>query len=765
MNINKVIGYLSIQYKLIIVFLAISFIPLIALGIYGLNIFSAGLSTMANKHVENEAFTIARLMDSFLTTVQHDLSNLSRNLPSLVEIPPLREVPHLGHEGKAEWVNQLRSYFYAFLTQHEGYRQISYFDETGREKIRAEIKDGEVKFASSEFLLFLGGSEFFQDSIELNPGEIYICPLGPTELKEEPLIWFGTPVFDKDGSKRGVLIADFSMAALHHFAEKAHPPSKSLTILINNQGQYLYHPLKASGMLSDEYPPKVVSEILSGQKGGILEAGKEIIGYVRVSDKLEEGEYWIVVHTLPKDAILSPAKELKTFFLGIIGVMLIGVFIVGFFATRHFTKSIEKLRKGTASIAQGNLNYRLDIQTNDEIELLANDFNHMAQAISELEGRLRMYASGLEEMVEERTREIKREKQKLDNIVKGIGTALALIDREMRILWHNDIFEEWFGKIDISQGIKCYEICRQSNPPCNECPAVKTFRGRGIEQIEQVMAIRTGEKRVFQYTTGPIRDDGNIVQALIMIQDITEKKQLEAQVIHQEKMAAFGLLAAGVAHEIGNPLTSLSSIVQYVVRKKCDESVCQEEMFSLMRLHIDRIANIVREMVDFARPPKYEWCLTQVNDVIQSAIGIAKYDPRGKDVEVKTFLDPEIPLITLVPDQLLQVCLNIILNAFDAMGSGGELSIISKQVDKKVEVAFKDNGPGMSKEVMKHVFEPFFTTKEVGKGTGLGLSVSYGIIRNFGGEILVESQIERGTTCTVVLPLGGNRHGGVHTNS
>src|SRR3989304_3265735 len=103
MNINRVVGYLSIRYKLVIAFLATSFIPLIALGIYGLNIFSAGLSTMANKHVEDEVFTIARLMDSFLTTVQHDLSNLSRNLPSLVEIPPLRKVSNPRHEGKAEW--------------------------------------------------------------------------------------------------------------------------------------------------------------------------------------------------------------------------------------------------------------------------------------------------------------------------------------------------------------------------------------------------------------------------------------------------------------------------------------------------------------------------------------------------------------------------------------------------------------------------------------------------------------------------------------
>ncbi|MGB7293295.1 MAG: ATP-binding protein [Thermodesulfobacteriota bacterium] len=443
-----------------------------------------------------------------------------------------------------------------------------------------------------------------------------------------------------------------------------------------------------------------------------------------------------------------------------IGAFLIGVLIAALFASKHFTKPIEELRKGTKSIAQGNLSYRLDIQTNDEIELLANDFNSMAQAISDLQSRLNEHASDLEEKVKARTMEIEKEKQKLDNIVKGIGTGLALIDRENRLSWYNDIFAEWFGEIDISQGIKCYEL---AGITLEECPAVGTFSDGRIRQIEHAMFTRTGEKRVFQFTTGPIREGGDIVMVLVMMQDITETKQLEAQVIHQEKMAALGLLAAGVAHEIGNPLTSLSSLVQYSQRECYDESV--QETLSLMRSHIDRIAAIVREMVDFARPPKYEWCLTDVNEVIKSAMGIARYDPRGNNVEMKASLDPDIPLINLIPDQLLQTCLNLMLNSFDAMPTGGELTISSKQVNGEVKITFKDSGCGMDKEVMGHMFEPFFTTKEVGKGMGLGLSVSYGIIKNFEGQILVDSQIGRGTTLTVVLPFKKESHERVHINS
>ncbi len=446
--------------------------------------------------------------------------------------------------------------------------------------------------------------------------------------------------------------------------------------------------------------------------------------------------------------------------MGVIGVFLIGVLIAGFFASKHFTKPIEELRMGTTSIAQGNLNHRIDIHTNDEIELLADDFNSMAQSISDLQSRLNQHASDLEEKVKARTREIEREKQKLDNIVKGIGTGLALIDREKRLSWYNDIFQEWFGEIDISQGIKCYELAGIN---FDECPAVQTFSDGRIRQIEHAMSTRTGEKRIFQFTTGPIREGDDIVMVLVMMQDITETKQLEAQLIHQEKMAAFGLLAAGVAHEIGNPLSSLSSLVQYSQRKSYDESV--QDMLTLMRSHIDRISNIVREMVDFARPPKYESCPTDVNDVIKSAMGIARYDPRSKNVEMKTSLDSGIPPIDLAADQLLQVCLNLILNSLDAMCAGGELTIASKQVNEEVKITFKDNGSGMNKEVINHVFEPFFTTKEVGKGVGLGLSVSYGIIKGFGGHILVESEAGRGTTFTIVLPLEKESHERVRTYS
>lgn len=487
----------------------------------------------------------------------------------------------------------------------------------------------------------------------------------------------------------------------------------------------------------------------------------KLVGFLSIRYKLTIA--FFAVACIPISAFI--AFELKVggnllFAIGVIGAFLLSVLIAGIFASKQFTRPIEELREGTKSLAQGNLNHRLNIQTNDEIELLANDFNNMAQAILDLRSELQDYAFGLEELVKKRTIEIEKETQKLDNIVKGIGTGLALVNRETKISWYNHPFQEWFGEIDVSEGLKFYEFVGISP---DDCPASKTLVDGRIRQIEHAMVTHEDKKRIFQITIGPIREGSDIVKALVMIQDITARKELEARVIHQERMAALGVLAAGVAHEIGNPLASLSSLVQYNQRKYNYEPA--QEMFSLMQANIDRISNIVREMANFSYPRNYEWRPSNVNDLIKSALGIAKYDPRAKQVEIKAPLEPGIPLIKALPDQLLQVFLNIILNSFDAMPKGGELIITSKHEDGQVKIAFQDNGSGIDKESIERVFEPFFTTKDVGEGVGLGLSVSYGIIKNLGGQIMVESEVERGTTFLIILPLEKESDERVHTYS
>jgi len=229
-------------------------------------------------------------------------------------------------------------------------------------------------------------------------------------------------------------------------------------------------------------------------------------------------------------------------------------------------------------------------------------------------------------------------------------------------------------------------------------------------------------------------------------------REAQFQISHQEKMASLGLLAAGVAHEIGNPLTGISSMAQIIKRRIKDDDI--EEYVNTILSNIDRISRIVRELVDFTRPSNYEAALVQVNKVIESAVGIARYDKRAKNIELERDLKPGLPALFLVEDQLLQVFINILINAMDACpNDNARLKIKTYSENGNVHMHFTDNGIGIKPEDQAKIFEPFFTTKKVGKGTGLGLSVSYGIIRNLNGKISVLSKPGQGSTFKIEIPL------------
>jgi PAS domain S-box-containing protein len=257
----------------------------------------------------------------------------------------------------------------------------------------------------------------------------------------------------------------------------------------------------------------------------------------------------------------------------------------------------------------------------------------------------------------------------------------------------------------------------------------------------------------------PIVDgEGKVVGFLGAHKDITEQKMLEQQLMQSQKMESIGTLAAGIAHEVGNPLTSISSLVQVIQRTTNDEFA--KEKLELIKNQINRISRTIRDLVDFSRPSAYIEQPTDVNRVIQDALNIVKYGKKVKEIDFQVSLSPHLPKLTVVPDQLTQVFINILMNAVDSLeDKPGTIWITSGTEDAKLMVTVQDTGKGIAPGDLEKIFDPFFTTKEVGKGTGLGLWVSYGIVKNFGGDILVKSQQSKGSTFTVVFPLKGRSNG------
>jgi len=238
------------------------------------------------------------------------------------------------------------------------------------------------------------------------------------------------------------------------------------------------------------------------------------------------------------------------------------------------------------------------------------------------------------------------------------------------------------------------------------------------------------------------------------VQERTQELQkVQDQLVHAGKMAALGELAAGVAHEINNPLTGVLTFSSLLLKKVDENHPWKKDLDTIVQ-QTSRCRNIVRGLLDFARqrkPDKRPWDIHQLLD--KTLLLVEKQAPFQNIQIVKEF-SANLPMLFIDGDQIQQVFMNILLNAADAMSrDGGTLSIRTERKDGMAEIAFSDTGCGISKEHLSKLFDPFFTTKQTGKGTGLGLAISYGIIQSHNGDIKVESEAGKGSTFRVRLPL------------
>lgn len=266
---------------------------------------------------------------------------------------------------------------------------------------------------------------------------------------------------------------------------------------------------------------------------------------------------------------------------------------------------------------------------------------------------------------------------------------------------------------------------------------------------------KDGSPIFMEVVLSPIIDAaGTILGYLGAHRDITEQKILEQQLIRSQKMESIGTLAAGIAHEVGNPLTAISSLVQVIQRTSSDGFA--KEKLELINSQINRITRIIRELVDFSRPSTYIVKPTDINQVVRESLNIVRYGKKVKNISFELLFADEMLEITAVPDQIVQVFINILMNAVDSLeGRTGGILVSSRKKEQTVEVTIRDTGKGIESSELEKIFEPFYTTKEVGRGTGLGLWVSYGIVKSFRGDIFVESIPDRGSTFTVSFPVKG----------
>ncbi len=269
-----------------------------------------------------------------------------------------------------------------------------------------------------------------------------------------------------------------------------------------------------------------------------------------------------------------------------------------------------------------------------------------------------------------------------------------------------------------------------------------------------ISEVRLGDRILF---TGILRDITERKRAEEKILSMNEALQRHQQALIQtEKMVAMGQMAAGVVHEIGNPLASMDSLLQLIERHP---SRLTDETAGVLREQVARIQRIVRQLTDFAHPNETAWEVRPVNQLVDSTLEMMRFDRRLKSVEVERQLAPDAGSARVMPHAFQQVLVNMIVNAVDAMGetTTPRLVLATGRRGAMCMIEVRDNGHGIAADHLPHVFEPFFTTKPIGRGTGLGLSISYSVIQRHGGDCEIESQLGVGTTFRILLPVAEAR--------
>lgn len=319
-------------------------------------------------------------------------------------------------------------------------------------------------------------------------------------------------------------------------------------------------------------------------------------------------------------------------------------------------------------------------------------------------------------------------------ILNNASEAVIITDANHYITFWNDAATAMLGW-------QREEVTSKRIEDILKIPVASRFAKRGQQEIELDVTNKENRRIFVALTmTSLLSENGKPETYAYMFRDLTARAIRQAQMERSERLASLGHMAAGVAHEIGNPLTAISSIIQLLQRRIKDQA--QLDQLSRVRENITRITKIVRDLVDFSRPKSPEISLMSLNDTIKDVIGLLRHDARCRNVKFDLQLEQDLPSFKAVPDQLYQVYLNFILNAVDACeGNPKPVVLVKTERDgNNILATVGDNGTGIPPSIRERIFEPFFTTKDVGKGTGLGLSVSHHIITSLGGSIVVESQ-------------------------
>jgi two-component system NtrC family sensor kinase len=355
----------------------------------------------------------------------------------------------------------------------------------------------------------------------------------------------------------------------------------------------------------------------------------------------------------------------------------------------------------------------------------------------------------------------------LPQLIDSLTDAVVVVDRQHRLVAANARYIEAFGILHGDPvGALCTDVlqCPEglTGGTGSRCAACDTFERRQPERRIRNLPDRHGAQRRWEASFNPVFDSqGQVTHVVEVWRDITVRSQLESQLGHSERLASLGTLAAGVGHEINNPLSSMmagvESLQRWLGRRQFGDEALAEaaEVLAMLEREVMRCRETTDKLMLLAQPYSVQPSWFNLNDAVRDTFSLLRYEMRKHRIEAVEDLDPELPPIWARASGLRGVCMNLMMNAVQAMPEGGRLTVQTRRAGRGVSLIVEDTGHGIAAEHLDRIWDAFFTTKGVGQGTGLGLSITQRVVTRHGGIIRVESLKGQGARFIVELPIEG----------
>ncbi len=518
-----------------------------------------------------------------------------------------------------------------------------------------------------------------------------------------------------------------------------------------------------AGFVHPNYPV-VAQSVLAGKSGVVdvtnVGGSQKIMAYAPIP--FAEGAYATYgvfggvtigaeVRQFHKAALATSAvirREITRFVSGSSLMITLTGLLVLFAAwrlSRGITGPLLDLIEGTRKMARGRLATEVPVSGHDEVSQLASAFNAMAQELNERRGRLLRTLQALRRS----RQEILRERNFKETIFENVESGICTLDAHGRVTSVNGPARQILGLPVLAGPLPAAELFAGWPELLGAVKDEGKVPGRRGIWSRYVTAARFGKERTFRLALLPLSfgDQGG---RLLTVEDLTERVEMRHHLARMERLVSLGRLSAGIAHEIRNPLTGLSLLLDELHDRLISSSGDQ----ALIRRALDeieRLEGLVNELLEFASLPKLRLQHDAIGGVLADTLFLVEGQCRKAGIDLQREIPPDLPSFPLDRDKLKQALLNLLANAIEAMPGGGALRLSAGREDDQLWIAVADSGEGIPAERLPLIFEPFYTSK--GEGTGLGLSITHNIVSEHGGRIEVESQAGQGTVFTLWFPL------------